>query len=297
MSGAARPASAVAPPIGGGEVAVPLSTPQSATASLPLRLNMHIRNVGDRSFAGAEWAGRSGTGKWIEAFSIIPLEQAPSLDIEYKGLAATGAETPWIGNGGECGTRGKAMPLVGFAVRLRQNTMPSAFDCEYSGYFASGNVVGPLKNGAPCRSSLKNDPLEGVQVRITPRSSAAVASSQSPEPAVVGPRFSKLREDDSDRPSQPAARRVLRDSAAPSAEKTAAIAPQPVKGARKSAPGATAVGASRPPLGTTARPAPAVLRKEPEPTSKTSRPMRLAAPAVPVATKEGPRFHARAKRK
>jgi GT2 family glycosyltransferase len=295
-SDAARPTSAVAPPIGGGEVAVPLPMPQSATASLPLRLNMHIRNVGDRSFAGAEWAGRSGTGKWIEAFSIIPIEQTPSLDIEYKGLAATGAETPWIGNGGECGTRGKAMPLVGFAVRLRQNAMPSAFDCEYSGYFASGNVVGPLKNGAPCRSSLKNDPLEGVQVRITPRSSAAVASSQSSEPAVVGPRFSKLREDDDGLASQPAARRVLRDSAAPTAEKTA-IAPQPVKGVRKSAPGAAAVGASRSPLGTAAKPAPAVLRKEPAPPSKTSRPMRLAAPTVPVATKEGPRFHARAKRK
>jgi GT2 family glycosyltransferase len=297
MSSAARPGSAVAPPIGGSEVAVPLPMPQSATASLPLRLNMHIRNVGDRSFTGVEWAGRSGTGKWIEAFSITPLEQTPSLDIEYKGLAATGAETPWIGNGGECGTRGKAMPLVGFAVRLRQNAMPSAFDCEYSGYFASGNVVGPLKNGAPCRSSLKNDPLEGVQVCITPRSSVAVASSQSPEPAVVGPRFSKLREDDSDLANQPTARRVLRDSAAPTAEKPAAIAPQPVKGARKSALGAAAVGASRPPLGTAAKPAPAVLRKQSESPSKASRPMRLAAPTVPVATKEGPRFHARAKRK
>jgi GT2 family glycosyltransferase len=284
----ARQAGAPSFPAAERDAAAPLSSSASQIPSLPLRINMHIRNVGDRSFVGAEWAGRSGTGRWIEAFSILPIEQIPSLDIEYKGLTAIGTETPWIGNGGDCGTRGKAMALVGFAVRMRQTAVPSGFDCEYSGYFASGTVVGPLKNGAPCRSSLKNDPLEGVQVRITPRSVAAAAPGQSSETAIVGPRFSKLREDYGDLSSPPAARRAGRDSAKPTAEKTAIVAPRAGKGGRKPA------GAPSAPSSTAAKTANAAITKESEPPAKTAR---TVVPAVPATAKEGPRLNARAKRK
>jgi hypothetical protein len=84
---------------------------------------------------------------------------------------------------------------LGFAVRLRQNGGATHFDCEYSGYFSSGKIVGPLKNGTPCRSTLKNDPLEGVQVHFIRRDAADAAPVKPREPAVIGPRFSKLREE------------------------------------------------------------------------------------------------------
>lgn len=166
----------------------------ASDATVPVRINLHIRNQGDAGFVNADWAGRAGRGKWIEAMSLSPLSQLQASDIEYKGLTATGVETPWITNGAECGTRGKATPLLGFAVRLRPGSVQARFECTYSGCFASGKVVGPMTNGAPCRSSLKNDPLEGVQIRFVERSGAAAAANRSPEPAVTGPRFGKLRE-------------------------------------------------------------------------------------------------------
>jgi hypothetical protein len=193
--GAAPPTRAQPPKALQAEGGVPAVAPLSASPSARLRIAMHLRNQGDMSFTDDDWAGRSGTGKWIEAFSISPIEKLPETEIEYKGLTATGLETPWLGSGTECGTRGKATPLVGFAVRLRQNGASSGFDCEYSGYFSSGTIVGPLKNGAPCRSTLKNDPLEGVRVIIRARSATAVPA-QPTEPAVIGPRFSKLREEE-----------------------------------------------------------------------------------------------------
>jgi hypothetical protein len=68
-----------------------------------------------------------------------------------------------------------AVPLVGFAVRLKPSSATVGYECEYSGYFQSGVTVGPLRNGAPCRSTVANDPLEGIQVRLLKRSSATFA--------------------------------------------------------------------------------------------------------------------------
>ncbi len=169
-------------------------TPLPPSVTIPLKINLHIRNQGDAAFVDADWAGRGGAGKWIEAMSLAPLSEISPSDIEYKGLTAAGVETPWISNGGECGTRGKATPLLGFAVRPRPTAMRAQVDCSYSGYFASGRVVGPITNGAPCRSNLKNDPLEGVQIRFLKRAVAVPAVTRPAEPIIVGPRFSKLRE-------------------------------------------------------------------------------------------------------
>jgi hypothetical protein len=100
-------------------------------------------------------------------------------DVEYKGLTGSGFETPWLSDDKMCGTKGMAVPLVGFAVRLKPGTATADYDCEYSGYFQSGVTIGPLRNGAPCRSTVANDPLEGIQVRLTKRMSA----TQQPDAA------------------------------------------------------------------------------------------------------------------
>jgi hypothetical protein len=82
-----------------------------------------------------------------------------------------------------CGTKGMAVPLVGFAVRLNANIATAGYDCEYSGYFQSGVTVGPLRNGAPCRSTVANDPLEGIQVRLIKRPSVTADLAQGSVPA------------------------------------------------------------------------------------------------------------------
>jgi hypothetical protein len=154
--------------------ATPAATPMESvadtpeSAGLPLEVTAHIRNQGDQRFRTA-WAGRKGTGFWLESFAIRPLEVFGSEEIEYKGLTANGFETPWISNEQLCGTKGMGVSLIGFAVRLKPSAKAAAYDCEYYGYFQSGALVGPLKNGAPCRSNVANDPLEGVRIRLTKR--------------------------------------------------------------------------------------------------------------------------------
>jgi len=108
------------------------------------------------------------------------LQRFSAADIEYKGLTGSGFETPWLSDDKVCGTKGMAVPLVGFAIRLKPNSVstPAEYDCEYSGYFQSGLTVGLLRNGAPCRSTVANDPLEGMQVRIVKRVAAALPTHQ-----------------------------------------------------------------------------------------------------------------------
>jgi len=129
----------------------------------------HIRGRGDVRFLDTPWVGRLGPGSWIEGFTIQPHGRLAEAAIEYKGLAASGAETPWIEGGNFCGTRGRSLPLVGFAVRQKAVPGAAPLDCEYTGYFQSGATAGPTRNGAPCRSATEQDALEGMQLRITPR--------------------------------------------------------------------------------------------------------------------------------
>jgi hypothetical protein len=150
-----------------------------APGALRLQVMAHIRNRGDVSFADRNWAGRLGRGLWIEAFSITPLDGITAAEIEYKGVTASGIESPWITNGASCGTRGLGLPLVGFACRLKAQAA-ARYDCEYSGYFQSGTIVGPLRDGQPCRSTTPNEPLEGMRIQVLARSEAASQAAPAP---------------------------------------------------------------------------------------------------------------------
>ena len=130
----------------------------------------HIRGRGDVRFAGTGVIGRLGPDLWMEAFTVGSPEAAVAAAIEYKGLSASGSETPWLPCGETCGESGAGLPLLGFALRQKAAARGAArFDCEYTGYFQSGAVVGPLRNGAPCLSPRDNDPLEGMALSVTPR--------------------------------------------------------------------------------------------------------------------------------
>ena len=163
----------------------PVANAAATDGPLPLQIGAHIRSRGDMDFIDVPWAGRVAPGLWIESFSVRPLQGFTAQNIEYKGLTGSGFETPWLSDDKMCGTKGMAVPLVGFAVRLKPSAATAAYDCEYSGYFQSGVTIGPLRNGAPCRSTVANDPLEGIQVRLLRR--AVVHSPTVPAPAKRSP--------------------------------------------------------------------------------------------------------------
>jgi hypothetical protein len=154
-------------------------------AAVRLQISAHISNRGDVVFIDTDWSGRLGEGMSIESFSVIPLDRLAASDIEYKGLTGAGFESPWLSDGEPCGTRGMAIPLVGFAVRPKPDAAALGYDCIYRGCFRSGAISGPARNGELCRSETADDPLEGIELRILPARSAAADAAEG-EPA--GPR-------------------------------------------------------------------------------------------------------------
>jgi hypothetical protein len=172
-----------------------------------LQITAHIQNKGDMQFIGPAWAGCIGQHLAIESFSILPLDEIAPEQLEYKALTATGIETPWVSGGAACGTRGFAVALVGFAVRVKSRTGGPVYDCEYRGSFVSGKTSGPFTNGAPCRAAAPNDALEGIQISVYARPTAQAHEAVAAPPAARGaagrqpkrkapprPRFSVFRE-------------------------------------------------------------------------------------------------------
>jgi hypothetical protein len=198
--------------------------PLTTRESVRLKVTPHIRIRGDMGFGESQWAGLVGEQLWVESFTVLPLDTlAPEL-IEYKGITATGVETPWVSGGGSCGTRGIAVPLVGFAVRIKSEAIRSQFTCEYGAILMSGSVIGPVLDGESCRSEDTSDAIEALWITISKVDGAAITidsgkaalqapteaaepfeAKDKPEPVAkkrvspVGPRFSVFREAESEK--------------------------------------------------------------------------------------------------
>lgn len=129
---------------------------------------LHIERLGDRCFPGQGWVGNRGKRLRIEAFSIRPLDTLMARDIEFKAFGPKQRQTPWVTDAKLCGTRGRGMPLTGFAIRLAPHAR-ERFDIFYEGAFFESGIVGPHRNGELCIPPTADDPLEAIQVRLTRR--------------------------------------------------------------------------------------------------------------------------------
>jgi hypothetical protein len=155
----------------GGSVAGPAGEPARAptgSRDVPSEILLHIERAGDRLVPGRGWVGALGRRMRIEAFSIRPLQQLAPADIEMKGFLPNGGETPWIPGGVLCGTRGRGLPLTGFAVRVVPR-LADRFDVLYQGSFFVGGISDLHQNGDPCRATTADDPLEAINVRLIER--------------------------------------------------------------------------------------------------------------------------------
>lgn len=181
-------------------IIAPGQPPVAAPGASLLRAQIvaHVEYMGDVIGMDQSWVGAPGGDKAIECLSITPMTNIAPAAIEYKTLSATGAETPWTDQGRPCGSRGRATPLLGFAIRQRPDAA-ARFACEYSARFASGRIVGPLRDGALCVSPLANDRLVNIWVNITDHAAQQHMMGNMPMPAMArtaqtGPRFSSFRE-------------------------------------------------------------------------------------------------------
>jgi hypothetical protein len=146
----------------------PLAGADAAARDIPTEILVHIERAGDRLFPGRGWVGALGRRMRIEAFSIRPLERLVPADLEMKGFLPNGGETAWIPGGVLCGTRGRGLPLTGFAVRLAPQRA-DRFEVLYQGSFFAGGISDLQRNGAPCRAATPDDPLEAINVRLIER--------------------------------------------------------------------------------------------------------------------------------
>jgi len=173
-------------PAGGGHVIVTAYGPAEQSA-VPLALDLRrldgpVAGIEKAAAAAAAtsggsvsaesqtrgWVGALGRKLQIEAFSIRPLEAIAPADIEFKGFLPRGGETQWVQGGALCGTRGRRLPLIGFAVRLGSH-LSGRFDVIYQGSFFTEGISTPHRNGQPCRAAAPDDPLEAINVRILER--------------------------------------------------------------------------------------------------------------------------------
>ncbi len=130
---------------------------------------VHVQRQGDQTAPTGTWSGAVGKNLWVEAFGVVPVEGLTAADVEYKGRSVNGVETPWTTGGILCGTRGQALPLIGFAVALR-GAAAEHFDCVYEATFVGGGRSRLCRNGAPCRSDVLGAPLEGILLSFVAKS-------------------------------------------------------------------------------------------------------------------------------
>jgi DNA end-binding protein Ku len=139
--------------------------PAAGPQDVGTEILLHIMGLGDRRYVEPGWAGNPGSRRQIEALSIRPRDGLTASSIEFRVFAQEGRATAWVSNGNYAGTRGRNLPLTGFAVRPA-NELGERLEIAYEGSFFEGGVVGPKRNGELCVSPIADDPLEAVRVMI-----------------------------------------------------------------------------------------------------------------------------------
>jgi hypothetical protein len=152
LMGAAEGAAAAAPPV-----------PEPVKADILA----HIQTRGDVGTKFGEWLGEQGSQNWIEGFAIAAPDGISPADLSYQAVLGRGWLSPWVEAGQYCGSRGMALPLLGFRVRL-QGKAADAFDLTCSASFIDGTATGPVGNDETCESE-SLAPLEALRVSLIPK--------------------------------------------------------------------------------------------------------------------------------
>jgi hypothetical protein len=152
----------------------------------------HVQRAGDLGVAFGEWLGIRGSQQWMEGFGLSARPDVGAEDIEYQAVLGRGWLSPWVAAGKFCGSRGMALPLLGFNLRLRGKAAEK-YDCTYSATFTDGTEVGPVPAGRACESpSLA--PLEALRIDLVPRAAATPAQpARKPAPAKAKPAAPRKR--------------------------------------------------------------------------------------------------------
>jgi hypothetical protein len=127
----------------------------------------HVEGVGDVHGKFGDWVGIRGSGRSIEGFSLAPAQGVSSADFELRAVLGRDWVSPWLPGTSFCGSRGLALPLRGFCIRLR-SAAATRLELNCSARFVDGSEVGPVGSDKICASP-GLAPLEAFQVVVRPR--------------------------------------------------------------------------------------------------------------------------------
>jgi hypothetical protein len=128
----------------------------------------HIQDAGDIDGRLGDWIGMRRSGRWIEGFSIVPPLGILPEEIEYRAVLGRDRLSPRLAGGAFCGSRGLALPLLGFCLQLRGAAL-AKYECTYSARFVDGSEIGMAAAGRICAAATFA-PLEAFRVVLRPLS-------------------------------------------------------------------------------------------------------------------------------
>jgi len=136
-------------------------------AAEPVKANIlaHIQTRGDVGAKFGEWLGEQGSQNWIEGFAVAAPEGISPADLSYQAVLGRGWLSPWVEAGQYCGSRGMALPLLGFRIRL-QGKAAQEYGLSCSASFIDGTTAGPVGNDETCESE-SLAPLEALRISLT----------------------------------------------------------------------------------------------------------------------------------
>jgi hypothetical protein len=142
--------------------------PSGTTAVSPPRevpeIIVHIGGIGDVGGRIGAWIGTRGGGGAIEGFGLTPRHGISHEDFAVRAILGRDWVSPWLPGGQFCGSRGLALPLRGFGLRLGP---PAAMrhDFQVVARFIDGTEVAAEGAEVVCASP-DMAPLEAFRVRI-----------------------------------------------------------------------------------------------------------------------------------
>ncbi len=176
--GAPNAAPAAKAPAGPEAAARPAAELPAARPGSVMEMVAHIQERADVGGMLGEWLGERGSKRWIEGFGVMPHGLSPA-DVEYQAVLGRGWLSPWVEGGQFCGSRGMALPVLGFRIRLR-NGLAETHEVTYSASFIDGSEIGPVADGEPCESEALAA-MEAFKITVRPRGQAAVDAAEQDE--------------------------------------------------------------------------------------------------------------------
>lgn len=135
---------------------------------VPLRVGVHIQNVGDRQFGVNEFAGTRGKSQGIEGLSVALVSPIADLSLEYMVHIAGKGDSAWVSHGQYAGTRGENRALEGFTIRL-SGAAASSYELTYSAHVQNVGDLPFQTSGNYCGTRGRSLKIEGLTVRLRKR--------------------------------------------------------------------------------------------------------------------------------